>query len=102
LRFLPLGRMRGVTPAVRLSSRRTQLNFDDLKKDYDAIFIDISPISESPDANAIAPELDGLLVVTWYGHTSIDEAVRVIDDLRNVGVEILGAVINKAPLGMQS
>ncbi|UXN66282.1 Wzz/FepE/Etk N-terminal domain-containing protein (plasmid) [Phyllobacterium sp. A18/5-2] len=102
LKFLPLGRMRGVTPAIRLSSRRTQLNFDDLKKNYDAVFVDISPISESPDANAIAPELDGVLVVTRHGHTSIDEAVRVIDELRNVGVEVLGAVINKAPLRMQS
>lgn len=102
LRFLPIGRVQGVTPAIRLSSRRTQLNFDSLKMDYDVVFVDISPFSVSADANAIAPELDGVLVVTWHGRTSIDEAVRAIDSLRNVGAEVLGAVVNKAPLRMQS
>ena len=94
--------MRGVTPAIRLSSGRTQLSFNDLKKEFDAIFVDISAFSTSPDANAIAPELDGVLVVTWHGRTSIDDTVKVIDGMRNVGAEVLGAIINKAPLRMQS
>jgi uncharacterized protein involved in exopolysaccharide biosynthesis len=102
LKFLPLGKTRGATPAIRLSSGRTQLSFKDLKKEFDAIFVDISAVSTSPDANAIAPELDGVLVVTWHGRTSIDDAVKVIDGIRNVGAEVLGAIINKAPLRMQS
>ncbi len=102
LRFLPLGTVQRVTPAIRLSSRRTQLNFDSLKKEYDAVFVDISPFSELADASALAPLLDGVLIVTWHGRTSIDEAVRAIDNLRNVGAEVLGAVINKTPLRMQS
>ncbi len=102
LRFLPLGTVRGVTPAMRLSSCRTQLNLESLKKVYDAVFVDISPFSESADANAIAPLLDAVLVITWHGRTSIDEAIRAIDSLRNVGADVLGAVINKAPLRMES
>lgn len=102
LKFLPLGEVEAVTPAVRLSSRRTELSFADLKKEFDAIFVDISAFSTSPDANAIAPELDGVLVVTWHGRTSIDDTVRVIDGLRNVGAEILGAIINHAPKRMDS
>ena len=102
LKFLPLGEVKAVTPAVRLSSRRTELSFADLKKEFDAIFVDISAFSTSPDANAIAPELDGVLVVTWHGRTSIDDTVRVIDGLRNVGAEILGAIINHAPKRMDS
>jgi uncharacterized protein involved in exopolysaccharide biosynthesis len=102
LKFLPLGKIEVVTPAIRLSSRRTQLSFADLKKEFDAIFIDISAFSASPDANAIAPELDGVLVVTSHGRTSIDDTMRVIDTLRNVGAEILGAVINHAPERMHS
>ena len=102
LRFLPLGRVEGVTPAIRLSSRRTQLNFNNFRSDYDVVFVDISPFSISADANAIAPELDGVLVIAWHGRTSIDEAVRAIDSLRNVGAEVLGAVINKAPLRVES
>ncbi|WHO81453.1 GumC family protein [Rhizobium leguminosarum] len=102
LKFLPLGKVEAVTPAIRLSSRRTQLSFADLKKEFDAVFIDISAFSASPDANAIAPELDGVLVVTSHGRTSIDDTLRVIDTLRNVGAEILGAVINHAPERMHS
>lgn len=67
------------------------------EKEFDAIFVDISAFSASPDANAIAPELDGVLVVTSHGRTSIDDTMRVIDTLRNVGAEILGAIINHAP-----
>ncbi|MDC9811010.1 tyrosine-protein kinase domain-containing protein [Rhizobium binxianense] len=102
LKFLPLGKVEAVTPAIRLSSRRTQLSFADLKKEFDAIFVDISAFSASPDANAIAPELDGVLVVTSHGRTSIDDTMRVIDTLRNVGAEILGVIINHAPKRMQS
>ncbi|RUM07626.1 GumC family protein [Rhizobium chutanense] len=102
LKFLPLGEVEAVTPAVRLSSRRTQLSFAELKKEFDAIFVDISAFSASPDANAIAPELDGVLVVTSHGRTSIDDTMRVIDTLRNVGAEILGVIINHAPKRMQS
>ncbi|MBB4441687.1 MULTISPECIES: polysaccharide biosynthesis tyrosine autokinase [Rhizobium] len=102
LKFLPLGKVEAVTPAIRLSSRRTQLSFADLKKEFDAIFVDISAFSASPDANAIAPELDGILVVTSHGHTSIDDTMHVIETLRNVGAEILGAIINHAPKRIES
>ncbi|CAN7525961.1 polysaccharide biosynthesis tyrosine autokinase [Rhizobium leguminosarum] len=102
LKFLPLGKVEAVTPAIRLSSRRTQLSFAELKKEFDAIFVDISAFSASPDANAIAPELDGVLVVTSHGRTSIDDTMRVIDTLRNVGAEILGAIINHAPKRTES
>ncbi|OWV79732.1 sugar transporter [Rhizobium sp. N122] len=102
LKFLPLGKVEAVTPAVRLSSRRTQLSFAELKKEFDAIFVDISAFSASPDASAIAPELDGVLVVTSHGHTSIDDTVRVIDTMRNVGAEIVGAIINHAPKRVES
>lgn len=102
LRFLPLGKVEAVTPAIRLSSRRTQLSFADLKKEFDAIFVDISAFSASPDANAIAPELDGVLVVTSHGHTSIDDTMHVIETLRNIGAEILGAIINHAPKRIES
>ncbi|MBY5363291.1 sugar transporter [Rhizobium leguminosarum] len=102
LKFLPLGKVEAVTPAIRLSSRRTQLSLAELKKEFDAIFVDISAFSASPDANAIAPELDGVLVVTSHGRTSIDDTMRVIDTLRNVGAEILGAIINHAPKRIES
>ncbi|MCA1443937.1 sugar transporter [Ensifer sp. IC4062] len=100
LQFLPLGKVGRVTPAIRMSSGRTQWSFDALKKKYDAILVDLPAFSASPDANAIAPELDGVLVVTAYGRTSVDDAVRAIDSMRNVDGEILGAVVNNAPARM--
>ncbi|MCA1407727.1 sugar transporter [Ensifer sp. IC3342] len=100
LQFLPLGKVGRVTPAIRIGSGRTQWSFDALKKKYDTILVDLPAFSASPDANAIAPELDGVLVVTAYGRTSVDDAVRAIDSMRNVDGEILGAVINNAPARM--
>lgn len=100
LQFLPLGKVGRVTPAIRIGSGRTQWSFDALKKKYDTILVDLPAISASPDANSIAPELDGVLVVTAYGRTSVDDAVRAIDSMLNVGGEVLGAVINNAPAGM--
>lgn len=100
LQFLPLGKVGRVTPAIRIGSGRTQWSFDALKKKYDTILVDLPAFSASPDANAIVPELDGVLVVTAYGRTSVDDAVRAIDSTRNVDGEILGAVINNAPARM--
>ena len=100
LQFLPLGKVGRVTPAIRLSSGRCQLSFDALKKEYDTILVDLAAHSASPDANAIIPELDGVLVVTSYGRTSVDDAVKAVDSMRNVGGEILGGIINKTPAGM--
>jgi Mrp family chromosome partitioning ATPase/capsular polysaccharide biosynthesis protein len=97
LRFLPLGKIQNVTPAIRLSSRRTELNLNELRNDFDAVFVDMSAFNASPDASALAPELDGVIVITSYGSTSIDETTRVVEALRNVGAEVLGAVINNAP-----
>jgi uncharacterized protein involved in exopolysaccharide biosynthesis len=97
LRFLPLGKVGGASPAIRLSSRRTQVTISDLKKTFDTVIIDLTAFDSSSDANALGPELDGALVVSCYGRTSIDEATRAIESMRNVGTEILGVVINKTP-----
>ncbi|WP_313614973.1 sugar transporter [Agrobacterium sp.] len=99
LKFLPIGTRTGTTPAVRLSSHRTELKLAELKSQFDTVFVDISPATNSPDASAIAPELDGIILVMTYGETATDSALRVIEDLRGVGVDVLGAVLNSSPAG---
>lgn len=98
-KFLPIGTRTGTTPAVRLSSHRTELKLAELKSQFDTVFVDISPATNSPDASAIAPELDGIILVMTYGETATDSALRVIEDLRGVGVDVLGAVLNSSPAG---
>lgn len=102
LKFLPLGNPLHASPAVRLSSRRTQVSLGELKKAFDTVIVDLTAFSSSPDANAIGPELDGILVITSHGRTSIDEATHAIESMRNVGTEVLGAIINKTPAGAVS
>jgi uncharacterized protein involved in exopolysaccharide biosynthesis/Mrp family chromosome partitioning ATPase len=97
LRFLPLGKPVEASPAVRFSSRRTHVTLQALKNDFDTVIIDLNAFTLSSDASAIGPELDGVLLVARYGHTSIDEATKAIESLRNVGTEILGMIINKTP-----
>lgn len=97
LKFLPIGTRTGTTPAARLSSRRTELKLQELKSQFDTVFVDISPATGSPDASALAPELDGIILVMTYGKTATDDALRVIEDMRSVGVDVLGAVLNSSP-----
>lgn len=99
LKFLPIGTRTGTTPAARLSSRRTELKLTELKSQFDTVFVDISPAIGSPDASALAPELDGVIIVMNYGRTAIDDALRVIEELRSVDVDVLGAVLNSSPAG---
>ncbi|MFC5446003.1 polysaccharide biosynthesis tyrosine autokinase [Rhizobium halophytocola] len=97
LDFLPIGRVADSAPALMMSSRHTEFDLETLKKQYDAVFFDLSALSAFSDAIAVAPEFDGVLMVIDYARTTIDDVDAGIDSLRNAGSEVLGAIINRAP-----
>jgi uncharacterized protein involved in exopolysaccharide biosynthesis/Mrp family chromosome partitioning ATPase len=96
LTFLPFGQSTGVSPAVRLSSHRTELSIATMKQDYDAIFIDLAAASESSDINALGPELDGVLLVVAYGRTTLDDLTTAMSGLALVGADVLGTIVNRS------
>lgn len=97
LTILPVGKFNGVTPGERIASERISFNLSDLKEHFDLVLVDLPSMPESADAKAIAPHLDGSIVVVRHGKTSIDALSNVTDALRDVGAMVLGVVLNAIP-----
>jgi uncharacterized protein involved in exopolysaccharide biosynthesis/Mrp family chromosome partitioning ATPase len=97
LTILPIGTINGVTPGERIASERVSFNLADLKEQFDLILVDLPSMPDSADAKAIAPHLDGSVVVVRHGKTSFDALGTVVDAMRDVGAMIFGVVLNAIP-----
>lgn len=95
LHFLGIGPSNGrATPGDRIGSELLDFRVDDLRDRYDIILFDLPPIATSPDALAIAPFLDGVVVVARWGQTSLDALGEATAALISSHARILGVVIN--------
>lgn len=96
LYILPLGSTDGPASAAEqlASNRRTEI--DAIGQDFDLLVFDLPGINESPDALAIAPFLNAIIVVVEHGRTTIEELESALAKLKESRTEILGIVINKA------
>ena len=61
----------------------------------DAVFIDAAPVTLYPDARALAPLVDGVVLVVEADITPVSVAARAVDLIRDSGANILGVVLNK-------
>ena len=66
-----------------------------LKHTFDFIIFDAAPLLQFPDAYALAPRVDGVIIVIEAEKTSIEDAQRVKRHLEQVGARILGVVLNR-------
>jgi Mrp family chromosome partitioning ATPase len=66
----------------------------ELKDEFDLIILDTSPLLVAADAAALGTYSDGMLLVVRAGKTDKRAAQRVVQQLRTVGVRILGGVLN--------
>jgi len=97
LTILPVGKFNGVTPGERIASERISFDLADLKEHFDLVLVDLPSMPDSADAKAIAPHLDGSVLVVRYGRTSVDALDTVADALRDVGAMVVGVVLNAIP-----
>ena len=58
------------------------------------MFFDTPTIVAVTDATLLGTKMYGLLIVIKSHHTDRDIALRAVNTVRNVGVRILGAVLN--------
>lgn len=65
------------------------------KQNFDFIIFDAAPLLEFPDAYALAPKVDGVIMVIEAEKTSIEAAQKVKRHLEQVGARILGVVLNR-------
>lgn len=61
----------------------------------DVTFIDAPPVTLYPDARALAPLVDGVILVIEADATPVSVAARATEILRESGANILGVVLNK-------
>lgn len=63
---------------------------------YDVILVDSAPLLALADGLIIGKYVDGIILVTEYGHTPLQGVRNALRRARSSELNILGAVINKA------
>lgn len=78
-----------------IDNPRTPEVVEGLARLADVTLIDAPPITLYPDARAIAPLVDGVILVVEADSTPVSVAARATEILRESGANILGVVLNK-------
>lgn len=81
-------------PSELLSSRRMAEFLEEMKAKYDIVLIDAPPIGMVTDAAILSTLVDGTLLVCRQNSTKMDALKRAAEDLKKVGANILGIVLN--------
>jgi capsular exopolysaccharide synthesis family protein len=78
-----------------IDSPKTAELVGDLARLADVTFIDAPPVTLYPDARALAPLVDGVILVVEADATPVSVAARAADIVRETGANLLGVVLNK-------
>ncbi|HUC91112.1 MAG TPA: CpsD/CapB family tyrosine-protein kinase [Paenibacillus sp.] len=81
-------------PSEILASKRMSSMLDDLKSQFDIIIIDTPPTLAVTDAQIMAAQSDGVLMVVDAGKVKKEAAARAKAGLDMVGAKLLGVVLN--------
>lgn len=91
---LPLGSAPSVNPADLLVAQRLQPLFERLRQQYDYVLLDTPPLNLFTDSALIGAQADALLLVARADKTDRDELRFAVAQLRNVQVNLAGAILN--------
>jgi succinoglycan biosynthesis transport protein ExoP len=83
-------------PAELLQSELMRELLAERRKVADFVIIEAPPALDAADCLALAPLVDGILVVADARHTGRDEVAQVRDQFDQVGGQVLGAVLSNA------
>lgn len=85
-------------PSELLGSVKFRKMLEDLRKEYDYIFMDSPPVLSVTDSTILAAEVDGTILIITHGDTPIEMAKTAKKALDKVNANILGVVLTKAEL----
>jgi succinoglycan biosynthesis transport protein ExoP len=85
-------------PPSILSSAELKQVFDTLRKQYEFVVVDLSPLGGVVDVCATTELVDAYILVIEWGHTTVDAVQHTLRAAPNVSESILGAVLNKADI----
>ncbi|NCC76411.1 MAG: polysaccharide biosynthesis tyrosine autokinase [Clostridia bacterium] len=83
-------------PAEMLMSETLWRLIDELKPQYDMIFIDASPVGVVTDAAIISTKVDGAIFVIRAGEIKKAQLTRATELLKKVNAHVLGFILNGA------
>ena len=86
-------------PAELLGSQRMEDLLQELKSQSDVVVIDCPPVLAVADTAVLSQKVDGVLLVVQAGATRRGVAQRAVENLRQVGANVIGAVLNAVPSG---
>jgi len=95
LKVLPVGPL-PPNPAELLSSRRLAEFLASVRERFDYVLIDSSPTGLVSDPTVLATQGDGVLLTLDARRTRKGDLRRAVRDLRAVGANVLGTVMNNA------
>ena len=78
-----------------LNSEHLKTRFDELRKEFDYVLVDAPPLNQYADASVLGQIADGMVLVLEANSTRRESALKAIEALRSVQIDILGAVLNK-------
>lgn len=81
-------------PSELLTSKMMGSILDRLNQAFDLIVIDTPPLLTVTDAAALAPAMDGVIIVAKPGATKMSAFRQSLEQLQAVGARVLGVVLN--------
>ena len=85
-------------PADLLGSQRMEKVVAKLLEKADMVLFDGPPIMAAADSIVLSTKVDGVLLVVSAGETKRENAQQAVERLKRVNANIVGAVLNNAPL----
>ncbi|PAP76382.1 polysaccharide biosynthesis tyrosine autokinase [Rubrivirga marina] len=91
---LPAGTM-VPNPAEYLGSKAFRDLLDGFRQTYDVVVIDAPPVLAATDPVLLSTQVDGTVVVAAAGQTKDFELEHAVQEIHNVGGDVLGVVFNR-------
>ncbi len=92
--LMPAGALLPGSPAL-LNSERLKTRVEELRREFDFVLIDAPALNLYSDAAALGRVADGVVVVLQADSTRRESALKGLESMREAGIEILGAVLNR-------
>jgi succinoglycan biosynthesis transport protein ExoP len=86
-------------PSELLGSEKMFDILGQVAEQADIIIIDSPPVMAVTDSTVLAPRVDGVLLVLKPGVTKLAAARTAVEQLRRVGANLLGVVLNEIDVG---
>jgi Mrp family chromosome partitioning ATPase/capsular polysaccharide biosynthesis protein len=76
-----------------VQSERVHSVLEELGSKADVLLVDVAPVSENADAQTLASQFDGVILVAQAKKATLDDLTEAVDQLRHVSARIFGAVV---------